>query len=39
MNTVNKEIEYKNYKFNIKVEFNTMVERTPNGKIISYCNH
>ena len=32
MQEMNKIFEYRDYKFNIKVELNSRVEKTPNGK-------
>jgi hypothetical protein len=32
MNEINKIFEYRGYKFNIKVELNTRIEKSPNGK-------
>lgn len=32
MNTKNKELKYKGYNFNIKIELFSSVERRPNGK-------
>jgi len=32
MGSFNKEIEYNNYKFNIKVDLDVEVEKCPNGK-------
>lgn len=32
MNEMSKEFDYRGYKFNIKVELNSIIEKTPNGK-------
>ena len=33
MSKLNKEFDYKDYKFNTSVELNTSAERKPNGKV------